>query len=226
MSGRVSRRRIQRPICRDRASPFSVCFLALSIDEDSLSTENHKPRDPHNAARPKINWSFFKGSIRECCYMEVGAVSGVFVEVGWRSGLGAGSREVGLETPKNEARGRRRRKRGAGGRSRCVRWPRCALCGCAALKSAHLTSPQTVSATVQNNKSKSELFLFFSTADAVDGGQDRARLVGLEPGRDVGQVVALAEQNAIDLVPAPCLAAHLRKQTIRGIAAEGQTEAL
>ena len=81
MSGRVSRRRIQRPICRDRASPFSVCFLALSIDEDSLSTENHKPRDPHHAARPKINWSFFKGSIRECCYMEVGAVSGVFVEV-------------------------------------------------------------------------------------------------------------------------------------------------
>ena len=153
-------------------------------------------------------------------------MSRVFVEVGWRSGLGAGSREVESETQKHEARSRRRRKRGAGGRSRCVCWPRCALCGCAALKSAHLTSPQTVSATVQNNKPKSELFLFFSTADAVDGGQDRARLVGLEPGRDVGQVVALAEQNAIDLVPAPCLAAHLRKQTIRGIAAEGQTEAL
>ena len=107
-----------------------------------------------------------------------------------------------------------------------MRWPRCALCGCTALKSAHLTSPQTVSETVQNNKPKSELFLFFSTADAVDGGQDRARLVGIEPGRDIGQVVALAEQNAIDLVPAPCLAAHLCKQTIRGIAAEGQTEAL
>ena len=73
---------------------------------------------------------------------------------------------------------------------------------------------------------KSGLFSFFSTADAADGGQERARLVGLEPGRDIGQVVALAEQNAIDLVPAPCLAAHLRKQTIRGIAAEGQTEAL
>ena len=55
MSGRFSRGRIQRPICRDRASPFSVCFLALSIDEDSPSTENHKPRDPHNAARPKIS---------------------------------------------------------------------------------------------------------------------------------------------------------------------------
>ena len=107
-----------------------------------------------------------------------------------------------------------------------MRWPRCALCGCTALKSAHLTSPQTVSETVQNNKPKSELFLFFSTADAVDGGQDRARLVGIEPGRDIRQVVALAEQNAIDFVPAPCLAAHLCKQTIRGIAAEGQTEAL
>ena len=78
-----------------------------------------------------------------------------------------------------------------------------------------------VSATVQNNKSKSELFLFFSTADAADGGQERARLVGLEPGRDIGQVVALAEQNVIDLGPAPCLAAHLYKQTTRRIAAEG-----
>ena len=53
--------------------------------------------------------------------------------------------------------------------------------------------------------------LFFSTADAVDGGQDRAQLIGLEPGREVGQVVALAEQNVIDLGPAPCLAAHLYK---------------
>ena len=153
-------------------------------------------------------------------------MSGDFVEVSWRSGLGAGSREVESETKKNEAGSRRRRKRGAGGRSRCVCWPQCALCGCAALKRAHLTSPQTVSATVQNNKPKSELFLFFSTADAVDGGQDRAQLICLEPGREVGQVVALAEQNAIDLVPAPCLAAHLYKQTIRGIAAEGETEAL
>ena len=109
MYGRVARRRIQRPICRDRASPFSVCFLALSIDEDSLSTENHKPRDPHSAARPRVNWSFFKGSIRECCHREVGAVSGVFVEVGRRRGLGAGSREVGLETPK------KRQEVGAGG---------------------------------------------------------------------------------------------------------------
>ena len=105
-------------------------------------------------------------------------------------------------------------------------WPQCALCGCVALKIAHLTSPQTVPATVQNNKPKSELLLFFSTADAVGGGQDRAQLICLEPGREVGQVVALAEQNAIDIVPAPCRAAHLYKQTIRCIAAEGGAEAL
>ena len=83
-----------------------------------------------------------------------------------------------------------------------------------------------MSATVQNNKPKSELCLFFSTAEVVDGGQDRAQLICLESGREVGQVVALAEQNVIDLGPAPCLAAHLYKQTIRGIAAEGETEAL
>ena len=42
----------------------------------------------------------------------------------------------------------------------------------------------------------------------------------------VDPVVALAEQNVIYLAPAPCPAAHLYKQTIRGIAAEGETEAL
>ena len=83
-----------------------------------------------------------------------------------------------------------------------------------------------VPAIVQNNKPKSELFLFFSTADAVDGGQDRAQLTGLELGREVGQVVALAEQNVIGLGPVPCRTTHLYEQTIRGIAAEGEIEAL
>ena len=81
-------------------------------------------------------------------------------------------------------------------------------------------------ATVQNNKPKVELFLFFLTADAINDGQDRAQLICLEPGREVGQVAAIVEQNVIDLGPAPCLAAHLYKQTIRGIAAEGGAEAL
>ena len=45
--------------------------------------------------------------------------------------------------------------------------------------------------------------------------------VDLEADQLVGPLVALAEQNVIDLAPAPCLAAHLYKQTIRGIAAGG-----
>ena len=77
-----------------------MCFLALSIDEEGLSSGDDKPRDPYNAARPRVNWIFFKGSIREFCLREVGAMSGDFVEVGWRSGLGAGSREVESETKK------------------------------------------------------------------------------------------------------------------------------
>lgn len=66
----------------------------------------------------------------------------------------------------------------------------------------------------------------FLDRSAVVVHDERARVVRLEPDQLVGLIVELAEQNAIDLVPAPCLAAHLRKQTIRGIAAEGQTEAL
>ena len=38
-------------------------------------------------------------------------------------------------------------------------------------------------------------------------------------------VVALAEQNAIDLVRAVVASSHTCKETFRGIAAEGQTEA-
>jgi hypothetical protein len=39
-------------------------------------------------------------------------------------------------------------------------------------------------------------------------------------------VVELAEQNAIDLVRAPLVSSHTCKKMIRGIAAEGQREAL
>ena len=41
-----------------------------------------------------------------------------------------------------------------------------------------------------------------------------------------GQVAALAEQNPIDLVPAVVASSHTCKKMIRGIAAEGQREAL
>ena len=97
------------PISRDRASPFSVCFLAFSIDEGSLSTENHKPRDPHNAARPRINWSFLVTSIREYCYSKVGATSGV-------SSRWAGAVGLAQEAPKwNRKPPKMRQEVGAGG---------------------------------------------------------------------------------------------------------------
>ena len=88
-----------------------MCFLALSIDEEGLSSGDDKPRVPYNTARPRANWIlFFKGPIREFCLREVGAMSGDFVEVGcWRSGLGTGSREVESETKKM------RQEAGAGG---------------------------------------------------------------------------------------------------------------
>ena len=63
-------------------------------------------------------------------------MSRVFVEVGRRRGLGAEKPRSGIEEQRKGPGGRRRRKRGAGGRSRCVRWPRRALFGCAALSSS------------------------------------------------------------------------------------------
>ena len=82
----------------------------------------------------------------------MGAVSRVFVEVGWRRGLGAEKPRSGSGKAKQGPGGRRRRKRGAGGRARCMRWPRRALFGRAALKSAHSSSRQTVSAEVAEER--------------------------------------------------------------------------
>ena len=80
------------------------------------------------------------------------------------------------------------------------------------------------------NKARMDLLLSFSTAGAVDIRVDiRSELtcvVRLEADRLVGPVVALAEQNAIDLVRAVVASSHTCKETFfRGIAAEGQTEA-
>ena len=75
------------------------------------------------------------------------------------------------------------------------------------------------------NKARMDLFLSFSTADAVDIRSELTRVVRLEADRLVGPVVALAEQNAIDLVRAVVTSSHTCKETFRGIAAEGQTEA-
>ena len=75
------------------------------------------------------------------------------------------------------------------------------------------------------NKARMELLLSFSTADAVDIRSELTRVVRLETDRLVGPVVALVEQNAIDLSHAVVASSHTCKETFRGIAAEGQTEA-
>ena len=146
----------------------------------------------------------------------------VFAEVGWRRGLGAMKPRSGIGQQRKGPGGRRRRKRGAGGRSRCVRWPRRALFGCAALKSAHPTSRQTVSAEVAENKPKSDLAVVFLDRIAVDTSKERARRVRLDGDHIVGPVVELEEQNAIELVPAPLVSSHTCTETFGGFVRRGR----
>ena len=75
-----------------------------------------------------------------------------------------------------------------------------------------------------DNKARGDLFLSFSTADAVNFCNELTRVFRLEADRLVGPMVALAEQNAIDLVRAVVAKSHTCKETFRGIAAEEQTE--
>ena len=79
--------------------------------------------------------------------------------------------------------------------------------------------------TDSQNKARMDLLLSFSTADAVDIRSEFTRVVRLEADRLIGPVVALAEKNAIGLVRAVVVSSHTCKETFRGIAAEGQTEA-
>ena len=62
------------------------------------------------------------------------------------------------------------------------------------------------------NKARMDLLLSFSTADAVDIRSELTRVVRLEADRLVGPVVALAEQNAIDLVAAVVASSHTCNQ--------------
>ena len=66
----------------------------------------------------------------------------------------------------------------------------------------------------------------FLDRSAVVVHDELARVVRLEADRLVGPMVALVEQNAIDLAPAVVASSHTCKKMIRGIAAEGQREAL
>ena len=66
-------------------------------------------------------------------------------------------------------------------------WPQRALFGCAALKSAHASSRQTVPAEVAENKSKSDLAVVFLDRIAVDTSKERARRVRLDGDHLVGR---------------------------------------
>ena len=89
-------------------------------------------------------------------------MSGGFVEVSWRTGLGTGSREVESETKKM------RQEAGAGGNAaREGGRDACAGRSTRSVVARHLkepiclTSPQTVPATVHNNKPKVNCFCSF-----------------------------------------------------------------
>ena len=198
--------------------------MALPV---STSWFDAKLREPSNAACPGVKRIFFNCYIRGVCGRGtgMGVVSRDFAEVGWRRGLGARKPRSGVRNQRHEAGCRHRGGRGAGGRPRCVWGARCTLCGCEALRSARLTSRQTVTRRTLRIRRGWIYFWSFSTADAVDIRSELTRVVRLEADRLVGPVVALAEQNAIDLAPAVVASSHTCKETFRGIAAEGQTEA-
>ena len=134
----------------------------------------------------------------------MGVVSRDFAEVGWRLGLGTRKPRSGVRNQRNEAGCRHRRKRGAGGRPRCVWWPRCALYGCVALRSAHLTSRQTVTRRTLRIRRG---WIYFCPSrpltrsiSVMDLPVTRVvRVKSLKAEWLVGPVAALADQIAIDL---------------------------
>ena len=85
----------------------------------------------------------------------------VFAELRWRRWLCAKKSRRGTAMDKKMTGCRRGRERGAGGRAQCMWWPRSALLGCAALKSAHLSSRQTVPRRALRKEPRSDLFSCF-----------------------------------------------------------------
>ena len=85
----------------------------------------------------------------------------VFVDLSWRHGSAQKKSRRGIAIEEKMTGGRRRRERGAGGRARCVWWPRCDHCGCAALKSARAGSRQKVSRRALRKEPRSEFFSWF-----------------------------------------------------------------
>ena len=107
-----------------------------------------------------------------------------------------------------------------------MRWSRCTLFGCAALKSAHPTSRQTVSAEVAEIKPNSGLAVVFLDRIAVDTSKGRVRRVRLDGDHLVGPAVELAEQNAIELDLRNVCRRTGCKVTFRAVGSEVQRESL
>ena len=75
-------------------------------------------------------------------------------------------------------------------------------------------------------KSREVIFSCFLIVNEFEIRNELTSHVGLEPDQLVVPVVELAEQNAIELVPAPLVSSHTCKETFRRLCAEGQKEAL
>jgi len=145
-----------------RARPAtSPCLLALPADARQSPKEKARARKPTTANRAAVNWICVSGYNREVCSVDMGAVSHVFADWSWRRWLCAKKSQRGTAIVKKMTGGRRGRERGAGGRARCVWWPRGALLGCAALKSAHLSSRQTVPRRALRKEPRGDLFSWF-----------------------------------------------------------------
>ena len=130
----------------------------------------------------------------------------VFVDLSWRHRLCAKKSRRGTAIDyKKKTGGRRRRERGAGGRARCVGWPRCELCDCAALKSARVGSRQPVPRRALRKEPRSEFVLRFLNENEFEICNELTWHVYLEAGQLAGPVVDLVEQNAIEMVPAACM---------------------
>ena len=133
--------------------------VGASDPQSRAITRKAEPRDPPNAECSGINWTCIGVYNQLTFTASMRAVVFVFVHLSWRRGLCAKKSRRGTAIDQTKmAGGRRRRERGAGGPERCMRWPRCELCGCAALKSARDGSRQKMSRRALRKEPRSFFF--------------------------------------------------------------------
>ena len=142
---------------RSRERDLAI-FFGASDSESRAVTRKAESRDPPNAECTGINWTCIGGYNHLTFTGNMRAVVFVFVDFSCRHGLCAKKSRRGTAIEKKMTGGRRRWKRGAGGRARCVWWPRCEHCDCAALKSARAGSRQKVSRRALRKEPQSDFF--------------------------------------------------------------------